>query len=91
MVGGTTAAVTRLRPAVGAAVVVAAAVLGWALAFPQNSLGGTLIRAIADCSAVVTLGLTMVPMFDRPGTAPKSPSAPPTHSSSLRRSGRSRR
>jgi putative copper resistance protein D len=56
---------TRLRPvAVGAAVVVAAAVAAWALTFPQNSLSGTLIRAIADCSAVVTLGLAVVPMFD---------------------------
>jgi putative copper resistance protein D len=50
--------------ALGAAVVVTAAVAAWALALPQNSLSDTLIRAIADCSAVVTLGLAVVPMFD---------------------------
>jgi putative copper resistance protein D len=49
---------------VGAAVVVVAAVSAWALAFPQNSLSATLIRAVADCSAIVTLGLAIVPMFD---------------------------
>jgi putative copper resistance protein D len=65
VVGGTAAAVTRLRTvAAGAAVVAAAAVSAWALAFPQNSLSATLIRAVADCSAVVTLGLAVVPMFD---------------------------
>jgi putative copper resistance protein D len=55
----------RLRTvAVGAAVVAATAVSAWALAFPQNSLSDTLIRAVADCAAVVTLGLAVVPMFD---------------------------
>ena len=56
---------TRLRTvAAGAAVVAAAAVSAWALAFPQNSLSATLIRAVTDCSAVVALGLSAVPMFD---------------------------
>lgn len=65
MVGGPTARLTRLRTAAGGGVVVAvASVSAWALAFPQNSLGTTLIRALADCAAVVTLGLAVVPMFD---------------------------
>ena len=65
MVGGATAAVTKLRTvAAGVAVVIAAAVCAWGLAFPQNSLADTLIRAVADCAAVVTLGLAVVPMFD---------------------------
>ncbi|WP_242453376.1 CopD family protein [Mycolicibacterium sp. P9-64] len=56
---------TRLRiVAAGVAVIVASAVAAWALASPQNSLSATLIRAVADCSAVVTLGLAVVPMFD---------------------------
>lgn len=55
----------RLRiVAAGTAVVAATSVLAWALAFPQNSLSDTLIRAVADCSAVVTLGLAVVPAFD---------------------------
>jgi putative copper resistance protein D len=55
----------RLRTVgAGGAVVAAAAGSAWALAFPQNSLGDTLIRAVADCAAVVTLGLAVVPMFD---------------------------
>jgi putative copper resistance protein D len=65
VVGGTTTGVTRLRVvAAGIAVVLAATVAAWALAQPQNSLSATLIRAVADCSAVVTLGLAAVPMFD---------------------------
>jgi putative copper resistance protein D len=65
VVGGTAAAVTRLRTALlGTAVVVVSAVVAWALALPQNSLGATLIRAVADGAAVVTLGLAAVPMFD---------------------------
>jgi putative copper resistance protein D len=57
--------VTRLRTWLGGtAVVLAAAVLAWALAFPQNPFGTSLVRAIADCGAVVTLGLTLVPWLD---------------------------
>lgn len=48
----------------GALVVVAAAALGWALAQPLNSLAGSTVRALADAAAVVTLGLTVVPMLD---------------------------
>jgi putative copper resistance protein D len=65
VVGGPTTGVTRLRiVAAGVFVVTASAVAAWALASPQNSLSATLIRAVADCSAVVTLGLAVVPMFD---------------------------
>jgi putative copper resistance protein D len=64
-VGGATTSVTRLRTVfAGVIVVVAAAVLTWALGFPQSSLGATLVRAIADCAAVVSLGLAAVPMLD---------------------------
>ncbi|WP_102144948.1 CopD family protein [Mycobacterium hubeiense] len=48
----------------GVLVVVASSVAAWALAVPQNTLAGTLVRALADCAAVVTLGLTVVPMLD---------------------------
>ncbi|MDT5014163.1 MAG: copper resistance protein, partial [Mycobacterium sp.] len=55
----------HLRTVAGAALVVAAAsVATWALAYPQSSLTVTLARAVADCSAVVTLGLAVVPMLD---------------------------
>jgi putative copper resistance protein D len=64
-VGGATAEVTRQRAVAGGAVVVAVAALGaWLLARQQNSLAGTLVRAVADGSAVVTLGLAAVPMLD---------------------------
>ena len=52
--------------AAGGGVVAASAVAAWALAYPQNSLGDTAIRAIADVAAVVTLGLAVVPRFDEP-------------------------
>ena len=54
---------TRQRAVAGGALVVAvSAVLAWALA--QTSLALTLVRAAADGSAVVTLGLAAVPMLD---------------------------
>jgi putative copper resistance protein D len=58
--------VTRHRAVVGGAagVVVASALLAWALAAEQNSLPATLVRAAADGSAVITLGLAAVPMLD---------------------------
>ncbi|HTI77623.1 MAG TPA: CopD family protein [Mycobacterium sp.] len=56
---------TRQRAVAGAAlVVVVSAVAAWALAWQQNSLTTTLVRAAADCSAVVAFGLTAVPMLD---------------------------
>ncbi|MGA5465943.1 CopD family protein [Mycobacterium sp. NPDC050041] len=48
----------------GALVVVAASVLAWALGQPSNSLAASTVRAVADSAAVVTLGLTVVPMLD---------------------------
>lgn len=48
----------------GTLVVVAASVAAWALAYPQSSLAVTLVRAVADCAAVVCLGLAVVPMLD---------------------------
>jgi copper resistance protein D len=66
-VGGAATRVTRSRAvALGALCVVATAAAAWSLAYPQNSLGATLIRALTDCAAVVALGLVVVPMFDAP-------------------------
>jgi putative copper resistance protein D len=57
--------VTRKRALAGGALVVAvAAVVAWALARQQNSLAVTLVRAVADVSAVVAFGLAAVPMLD---------------------------
>jgi len=55
----------RRRTLAGGALVVAAgSVAAWSLAYPQSSLTITLVRAVADCAAVVTLGLAAVPMLD---------------------------
>jgi putative copper resistance protein D len=63
--GGATAKVTRQRAVAGGALVVAvAAVVAWALARQQNSLTATLVRAVADGSAVIAFGLAAVPMLD---------------------------
>jgi putative copper resistance protein D len=45
-------------------VVVTTAVAAWSLAYPQNPLGTSLIRACADVAAIVTLGLALVPRLD---------------------------
>jgi putative copper resistance protein D len=64
-VGGETEHVTRGRAAVGGvAVVLGASVAAWAAAHPQAALAATVVRALADCAAVVTLGLAAVPMLD---------------------------
>jgi copper resistance protein D len=64
-VGGATAEVIRRRAVAGAAVVVVVASLAaCSLARQQNSLTTTVVRALADGSAVVTLGLAAVPMLD---------------------------
>ena len=56
---------TRQRALAGGALVVAVAgVVAWALARQQNSLAVTLVRAVADGSAVVAFGLAAVPMLD---------------------------
>jgi putative copper resistance protein D len=44
--------------------VVVASLAAWSLARQHNSLAATLVRALADGSAVVTLGLAAVPMLD---------------------------
>lgn len=44
---------------------VAASAAAWSLAYPQGSLTATLVRAVADCAAVTTLGLAVVPMLDQ--------------------------
>nr|WP_242456027.1 CopD family protein [Mycolicibacterium sp. P1-18] len=56
---------SRLRAAlVGALCVGGAAGLAWALAHPQNSPAASLVRAVCDVAAVVTLGLVVVPAVD---------------------------
>ncbi|MGV0849358.1 copper resistance D family protein [Mycolicibacterium phlei] len=54
----------RSTAAVGALVAAAAAVAAWALAYPDGSAGQTGIRVVADCAAVLTLGLAAVPLLD---------------------------
>jgi len=64
-VGGPAPEVKRPAALAGGTLVVAAAsVVAWALAYPQGSLPVTLVRAVADCAAVVCLGLASVPMLD---------------------------
>jgi putative copper resistance protein D len=64
-VGGTTKDVTRWRAVIGGVIVVlGASAAAWALAFPQAAPAATVVRALADCAAVVTLGLAVVPMLD---------------------------
>ena len=56
---------TRQRAVAGAAAVVAVStVLAWSLARQQNSPALTLVRAVADGSAVIAFGLAAVPMLD---------------------------
>ncbi|KUI44517.1 copper resistance protein CopD [Mycobacterium sp. IS-1590] len=63
--GGAAARVTRQRTVVVGAVLAAAATgLSWALAYPHGSLSSTVVRVLADCAGVVTLGLAVVPMLD---------------------------
>lgn len=63
--GGAAPEVTRRAAlAYGTLVVAAASVAAWALAYPQGSLAVTLVRAVADCAAVICLGLAVVPMLD---------------------------
>lgn len=58
---------TPVRTAVAATtVVVAATLLAWALAWPQNVLGDSVVRVIADIAAVLTLGFAVVARFDDP-------------------------
>lgn len=50
--------------ACGVLVVAAVSLAAWSFAYPQNSLAGTLTRALTDCAAVITLGLAALPMLD---------------------------
>jgi putative copper resistance protein D len=64
-VGGSAQVVTHRRAVAGGALVtVAACVMAWALAHPAGALGASLVRAVADAAAVVTLGLAVVPALD---------------------------
>ena len=63
--GGTTKDVTRRGAVAGGAIVVlVASAAAWASAYPQASPAATVVRALADCAATVTLGLAAVPMLD---------------------------
>ncbi|AKS31271.1 copper resistance D family protein [Mycolicibacterium goodii] len=62
--GGQATVLTRRSVAGGGLVVAAASVIAWALAYPQSPLGGSMVRALADSAAVVTLGLACVPFLD---------------------------
>jgi copper resistance protein D len=65
LVGGAAADVTRARVVAGGVLLVlAASITAWSLAYPQNSLAATLVRALADVAAVTTLGLAVVPVLD---------------------------
>ncbi len=55
---------SRRAAAGGAAVVLGASAAAWALAYPQAAPAATVVRALADCAAAVTLGLALVPMLD---------------------------
>jgi putative copper resistance protein D len=66
LVGGAPKRLSRRRDVLGGAVVVlGASVAAWALAYPQAAPAATVVRAVADGAAVVTLGLAAVPMLDR--------------------------
>lgn len=50
--------------ACGVLIVTVTCAAAWALAYPQSPIEGALVRALADCAAVVTVGLAAVPMLD---------------------------
>ncbi len=63
--GGAAKDMTRSRVTVGGiAVVLGGSAAAWAVAYPQAAPAATLVRALADCAAAVTLGLAAVPMLD---------------------------
>ncbi|MEO3759902.1 CopD family protein [Mycobacterium sp. B14F4] len=58
---------TRRRAvAAGSLLAVAAAVAAWAVAYPQAALTPTVVRTVADCAAVLCLGLAVLPILDDP-------------------------
>ncbi|KUI31421.1 CopD family protein [Mycobacterium sp. GA-2829] len=62
--GGASPDVTPRAVLGGVAVVAATSMAAYALGQPQNALGLTSARAVADCAAVVVLGLAVVPLLD---------------------------
>lgn len=48
----------------GSAVVCATSVVAWVLAYPQSPMAEALVRAAADCAAVIALGLAAVPLLE---------------------------
>ena len=48
----------------GSVIAAAAAVLAWVVAYPQGALTATMVRTLADCAAVVSVGLAVLPMLD---------------------------
>lgn len=48
----------------GSTVVCATSVVAWVLAYPQSPMAGALVRAAADCAAVIALGLAAVPLLE---------------------------
>ncbi len=57
----------RVRPwGCAAAVLALATALAWALAHPQLSPAMTAVRAVADCAAVLSLGLAVAPRLEDP-------------------------
>ena len=48
----------------GVLVVLGASAAAWAVAYPQGTFSATVVRALADCCAAVTLGLAVVPLLD---------------------------
>lgn len=65
MVGGPAPVVTRARTVAGGLAVLSVAVaLAWLLARPSLPVAEGMLRAVADCAAVVTLGLAVVGWLD---------------------------
>jgi putative copper resistance protein D len=64
-VDGAAQGVSRLQAAIGAvAVVLGVCAAAWAVSYPQAAPAATVVRALADCAAAVTMGLSVVPMLD---------------------------
>lgn len=62
---GATKDVTRRQAAIGgAAVVLGTSVAAWAVTSAQAAPAATVVRALADCAAAATLGLSVVPTLD---------------------------
>lgn len=64
MVGSPTTVITWRSVTGGVVVVAAASAAAAALSYPQSQVAGALVRTVADCAAVVTVGLAAVPMLE---------------------------